>query len=224
MIIVLITALMGQVPADNIIEKLLEQSKRQPAPDPGTPKIVAGTPIEPPGRMPELPREFRFERPWQNGKMCGPVALYILLNLQGRVVSYEDVRGGMTVGADGTSMAALQDTAAQFGVRLRPVKVAADDLKTLPTPFLVHWMPTGDDPSTGHFDVVIGHVEGIGYDTVDTSQCLLKRINYSSASPQFDGYALILDRSDWGNQLLWAAFYALLAGNLAFFTYGRFRK
>jgi peptidase C39-like protein len=145
-----------------------------------------------PEKIPELPAKFRFEEAWQAGNKCGTVALYVVLSLEGYTVTYDEVDQLLPDHPEGSSMAELQSAAAKFGVELRPVKVTLEELRTLPMPCIVHWSIRGQkaDPA-GHFDVLVQHAEGFGFDFVNTTHCLLTRMPYISVAPQFDGYALV---------------------------------
>lgn len=171
-----------------------------------------------PSNIRQLPQKYRLEQPWQGGTKCGPVALYLMIALQGREVRFEDVCKHLPEHADGSSLDELQQAGAHYGLKLRAVQVTPEQLKTLPMPCIVHWTIHGQSEQlVGHFDVLLRHIDGVGYDGVNTTHCLLTRYGYQSVAPQFDGYALILDKdSDFVTASLWTILGIVIVANVCY--------
>lgn len=173
------------------------------------------TVIESDPRPPEVPAYLRFERGWQTGPKCGPVALYFLLRLKGIDASMDRVIGAVPLGEAGASLADLKKAADRFGLPTRTVAFTPEDMSNLPTPYIVHYNLSGSDDSKGnHFDVIFKSFGNQRCNFLDTTNCVVRSGDYGAMSGRVSGYALITGtRHEWWLPILWAAFVGVLAGD-----------
>jgi hypothetical protein len=175
--------------------------------------------VEDPPTLPALPLAFKFERKWQNGQSCGPVALYFLLRLQGQRVQFDDVIGSITTTEKGCSLADLEAAATKFGLKTRAVKLTPEQIGELPTPAIIHFTTPGDrTKEVDHFDLFLGESvadDGNSYEFIDTTNCIKYRQTAGAIGPKLSGYALIADsvssNGTRGYALLWSGAVTVIA-------------
>lgn len=96
-----------------------------------------------------------WEASWREPKDCGRIALYILLRLEGKPTSMEDLKSTVPVDAEvGTSMAELQEAGNALGLATEVQFVKPRELRSLGFPYVLHGK-TGLKSKTGHFLVVV---------------------------------------------------------------------
>lgn len=172
--------------------------------------------IESDPNPPRVPDYLRFERGWQTGEKCGPVALYFLLRLKGQNVTMDQVVKSVRLGEGGATLADLQQAATDFGLPTRAVKFTPEDMPNLPTPYIVHYNLTGDNSSKGnHFDVIYKTFGSDACNFLDTTNCVIRSGEYGLIAGRVSGYALVPEaRREWWLPMLWAVFGLVLAGNI----------
>ena len=75
---------------------------------------------------------------------CGAACLAMILAYNGRHVSLEEIREGMSVGRDGVSARAILEAGSRYDLRGRGVRIEIDDLKDLARAEDL-WRARGDD-------------------------------------------------------------------------------
>ncbi|QDU36694.1 Peptidase C39 family protein [Maioricimonas rarisocia] len=139
---------------------------------------------------------LQWEPSWRDRGDCGPVALYILMRLQGRETSIEDVKSVVPYNADlGCSLATLAEAAEEmdFPAELRFVR--QQDLPRLGVPFIYHSEGSLKE-GTGHFGVVAGYsAERDQFITIDTEFESSGWIPVENLSTRYSGYVLIPKQS-----------------------------
>lgn len=205
-LIVAAAAILLQVTDDpGAFDYLEDILKRAHAPDAPTAGQVQVTPVEvAPNAATDVPDYLRLEQQWQGGSYCGPVSLYFLLRLHGKEVNYESVKSHFKLTDQGVSLADIQAVAAHFGLPTRIVSVVPEQVADLPLPAIVHWETRESGVrATGHFDVLVHHKEGTGFDLIDTSNCVLVSRDYKGLLPKLSGYSLIVETPAWHLALKW---------------------
>lgn len=200
----------------DVLEKMIDQSIAEAKEQPRSARDrTSGIKLTLPEKIPEVPAKYRFERQWQDGKLCGPVGLYVLLNLWGRQTTFDKVRAKIPITEEGCSLSDIISAASSFGLGLKPVRITPEDLKRLPKPCIVHWET--HDPEgkrLGHFDVLLRHVDESGYDIVYTADCVVKRLQYRVAATKFTGFALVRSGLGLVEATLWGTFSVVFLANL----------
>ena len=209
-----LTAGQPPAPAESLAERAFLAMREQ-----GAPEKMVSRKVEDPPTLPALPSAFKLERGWQDGRSCGPVALYFFLRLQGQRVQLEDVIGSITTTEKGCSLTDLEAAATKFGVKMRAVKLTPEQLGELPTPAIIHYTTPGDRTKpVDHFDLLLGESEaddGTSFELIDTTNCIKYRQPANAIGPKMSGYALIADSvSSNGAQpyaLLWSGVVMVVA-------------
>ena len=102
---------------------------------------------------------------WRDVLNCGPNCLYMLLSLQGKSVTYREVRDAVPVGPHGSTFEDLKRAADRFGLDGAVVRCGLDEVKPfLPAIVHVDVMDGGD----GHFVLLLGATDTTFY-TVETA-------------------------------------------------------
>lgn len=152
----------------------------------------------------EDPREA-MERASRMRALCGPNALYVLLNLPSRGPDYAQVLQAFppNVGSDGASLLDIRAAANTLGERLEIVKCSTVKLRHMDTPFLVYARGRMGEP--GHYLVVVGTDREALY-VVDAVLGEVLPKGYGAIDSWFGGYAVVSSSS------------ALQAGDFTFLT------
>lgn len=93
------------------------------------------------------------ESHWRSEVMCGPNSLYMVLQLRGCDVAYEDLREEMALTPDGVSIQQMEASANRHGLNLKPYRTNYEGLREIDFPAIVHVDP---DASAGHYLVLLG--------------------------------------------------------------------
>jgi ATP-binding cassette, subfamily B, bacterial len=134
-----------------------------------------------------LPKKRVAFIPQHTSTDCGPTCLAMVLAHHGREVRIDELRVAMGCGRDGVNALAIVETARQFGLDGRGVKIEMKDLARLPAPAVLHW---GFD----HF-VVFERVEGETIHIVDPAHGH-RELSPDEVSERFTGVAMIFDKKD----------------------------
>jgi hypothetical protein len=139
-----------------------------------------------------LPKGLRFEPVWRQRGDCGPLSLYVLMRLEDRGVSVQEVEKVLPFDPErGCSLAdiARAADALDFPTELRFVNPR--DLPNVPFPFILH--AAGSlETGTGHFLVVVGYSpEERLYQVIDTSYETFRSQTEESVCRDFSGYVLL---------------------------------
>lgn len=144
----------------------------------------------------KTPPRLILEAPFQQGNRCGPNALYILLRLLHKSVSYEELLAKLPTGEAGCSLEDLQRVGTEYGVRLDLRQLTPEELQTAPKPLIIHVRtPTASDGKTptGHFTVVTGNEPGEYLLGVDTSNAQPTTFSPQYLARNFSGSVLVPD-------------------------------
>ncbi|MEM9645843.1 MAG: cysteine peptidase family C39 domain-containing protein [Planctomycetota bacterium] len=143
----------------------------------------------------------------QEAEMCGPRAVFCVLQGLGISVPYETVRDSITRKADesesdGISIADLQEYMASVGVDSSVRRISPSDMPQTPVPFIIYYPPqlTGGQ---GHF-VCVQNVHPDGLDVVDPVLGKKAKLKWYSFCDRWDGTCLIpTSRDSFGRNVLW---------------------
>ncbi len=92
---------------------------------------------------------------WRDPADCGPNALYVLMKLEGRNVTLEEVKKLVPLDPEkGCSMDALIRASEQLGFPVEARFVKPGELSKLPRPFIFHGI-TSQEKKLGHFVVAV---------------------------------------------------------------------
>ncbi len=164
---------------------------------------LSGAPAHAAGGRPE----------WRDVLNCGPNCLYMLLSLQGKSVTYREVRAAVPVGPHGSSFHALKQAAARFGVDGAVVRCGVNELKLF-LPAIVHMdlMDGGD----GHFVLLLGATDTTFY-TVETANAEVVPLPRAMFLKNWTGTAFVTkaNRRSWSWPVVVGGL-APFAGVLAF--------
>ncbi|MFO0669581.1 MAG: peptidase domain-containing ABC transporter, partial [Polyangiaceae bacterium] len=118
---------------------------------------------------------------------CGAACLAMILAYNGRHVSLEEIREGMSVGRDGVSARAILEAGSRYDLRGRGVRIEIDDLKDLECGAILHW-------NFSHF-VVFQKVDEKGIHLADPALGT-RIVNADEASRAFTGVALLFEKAE----------------------------
>ena len=146
-----------------------------------------------------IPSSLKYEPHWRNSGDCGPLALFLLMKLEDRNVSVQEVetvlRFDSTLGCSMADVARAAD-ALSFPVESRFVN--PNDLSTLPFPFILH--ASGSlARGTGHFLVIVGYsTASREYSVIDPVDGVLRQHAERAVLSSFSGYVLLAKKSLFG--------------------------
>lgn len=156
-----------------------------------------------------LPKEY------QEGRLCGPNSLYVLLKLLRRDVQYKEVVGVVPVGPTGATMSDLIVASQAWNLKLLARKqVSPDDLQQARFPLIAHFDTPGqtleENEPLDHYMVVTGYdQEKRRFHAIDPSSCVFTTLSPAFVSRSFSGHCLILEStpafSRWAGYFLAAA-------------------
>ncbi len=139
-----------------------------------------------------MPQQFRFEPSWRKPGDCGPMSLYVLMQLLGYPIDIEKVL--TTTPFDpkkGCSLEVLSETSNVLGLQTMIRFVNPKDLPFVPRPFILHSnasLVTG----IGHFLVVVNYSpERREYATINTDDDNFGWYPEAVVTRNFSGYVLV---------------------------------
>lgn len=98
---------------------------------------------------------FNWIPKWRQKGDCGPISLYILLNIEGKRISLDEVKNAIPFDeVKGCSMGSLLRAGESFGVPMEARFVKPASLVNAPCPFILHGF-TSHEMNLGHFFVVV---------------------------------------------------------------------
>lgn len=121
---------------------------------------------------------------------CGADALALILRRDGRPSEAEDVARMIPPTPDGQSLADLAAIASEFGYTPVGLRIAADDLSSLPLPAIVHL--TGAGPATGGHYWVLESVQNEDLQLADPQSGGRYHQTRKEFSREWDGQALVM--------------------------------
>lgn len=129
---------------------------------------------------------------WRRKGDCGPVTLYLLMKVEGKAVSLDQVQQLVSLDPDrGSSIQGLAEAAEQLGFPVEVRFINPTKLTEIPRPFVFHGI-SSIKKSTGHY------VLAVGYDEKEDVFYLIDPIReVSSTNPRdsvvrgFSGYVLM---------------------------------
>ncbi|MCB9871150.1 MAG: hypothetical protein H6837_14930 [Planctomycetes bacterium] len=151
---------------------------------------------------------------WRTTQNCGANCLYLLLRAHGHDITYQRVVEATRIGARGSSLAELAQSARNLGFPVRLGKGSPEDLRHARLPILIHTDPsTGDVRTTGHYLVVtaIDQQTGIVH-LFDGLSALKTTVAMHDLRRTWSGYVLEIDDSDANRWKLAIAFGSVLFG------------
>ncbi|MER5318687.1 peptidase domain-containing ABC transporter [Streptosporangium roseum] len=114
---------------------------------------------------------------------CGAACLAMILSAHGHSITVQEIRTRVGVGRDGSTAAALAETAQEFGMEVSAYRAEPHALKRLPMPQLVHW-------GLSHF-VVLEHIDEGNAVIVDPGAGR-RRISRTEFDQHFTGIVLVM--------------------------------
>lgn len=131
------------------------------------------------GRIPFVPQMQVAE--------CAAACLTSVLGLLGRDVRLDDVRTAMGVGRDGASVAALRQTAEQFGLRARALRTEVADLRFMPRGSVLHF-------DLAHY-VVFDSATRKGIKIVDPAKGP-RLVSWAQVGKSYSGVAVVFETTE----------------------------
>lgn len=159
------------------------------------------------GKRPSnVPGDWKFEPDWRDRGDCGPLALYVLMQLEGRPRSIEEVKKVLHFdGEIGCSLADMARAAEALTFMTEVRYVNPQDLPRLAGPYIVH-CADGLEKKHGHFVVVVGYNERTDeYSVIDTTTCIRQDLATRFLTTGYTGYVLIPAHKTYGPLLKQAA-------------------
>jgi hypothetical protein len=161
---------------------------------------------------------------WNSGPLCGPNALYILGQLEGRTFSLEELQSLTKVDREkGCTLNDLVNAAAALDFPVAARFVSDRELPQVDPPYVLHLAAAEEQPQMGHFVVIFAYRDsdrkfgvidpGTGEYSYTTAQSLLR---------SYSGYILVPQTGI--PLLLVIANCLLLGGALLFSIHGTFRS
>jgi Peptidase C39 family len=127
---------------------------------------------------------------------CGINAIFLLMRLNHKAVSYEGLERGVPVSTEGTSLADLHRYTRSLGLATRIVKTTPEKLGRYALPAIAH--QEEELGNTGHYVIITG----LGPDRVeliDGTSAILMTQPMSEFRKRWTGYLLVVDTpSRWG--------------------------
>ena len=192
-----------------------------------------------------VPEYLKQESVFQSGEMCGPNALYAVLQHYGATqISYEQVLDAVgEIGEKGASLQDLVNAANALGLPCEPLKeVSPEDLKKMPKPVIVHLTDVGTTYSSeknsaaaaalDHYDVVLGYdAESNRFAGIDSTNMRFTYFSGQSFARSMSGYCITFKKgftgnggsglfSGVGNMWFVVAFFAVVAVGLTAYNRG----
>lgn len=161
----------------------------------------------------DVPKDMQFEPSWRQRGDCGPLSLYVLMRLQGRQVSIEEVENVLRFDREvGCSLADVGGAADALGFDREIRYVKPSELSRLSFPFILH--AAGSlERGTGHFLVVVGYsAEKREYYVIDTTYETFRSQTEESVLKGFTGYVLIPKSSAGAAASRWAVWVLVCMG------------
>ena len=121
-----------------------------------------------------------------------------MLSILDHQVAVDQLKEDIPVGRQGSSINDLKVAAEKHGAELEVVSVEKDQLKSLSTPFVVHF-DLANEGGIGHFVTVLAHPENgdESYTIYEPNEKKVKKISQKVMSTYFSGFALVKSKS-WG--------------------------
>ena len=180
--------------------------------------IVAGQKIDYPiPKGLDTPQYLQHAQPFQKGRLCGPNALYIILQLYGkRTVSYSDIVNNLKTSSLGASLQDLVECADRFGVPCEARKqLSPTDLINSPKPIIVHlaYSASSQEEAAGrneegvpldHFVVITGWDASANlFLGIDTTNLRFAYFNGESVARTMSGYGLLPKNPSDNQTIAW---------------------
>ena len=104
----------------------------------------------------DIPKEFQFCPSWRDSGDCGPIALYVLMKLEGEDVTVKQIKNEVPVDPTvGSTLESLHNASNRMGFPTEMRFVSPRDVRNLQPPFILHSVDSMEK-NFGHFSVVIG--------------------------------------------------------------------
>jgi ABC-type bacteriocin/lantibiotic exporter with double-glycine peptidase domain len=134
---------------------------------------------------------------WLDKGDCGPNALYVLMNLEGKKISLAEVKKHLPFDpVKGCSLEAMKTAADVFDLPVEVRFVKPGDVSRIPRPFILHGI-TSKEKNLGHFIVVVDFdVQKRNYTLIDPVRETYTVNPESSLLHNFSGYVLIPGSSE----------------------------
>ena len=168
----------------------------------------------------DTPQYLQYAQPFQRGRLCGPNALYIVMQLFGKTnVSYSDIVNNLKISSIGTSLQDLAECSNHFGVACEARKqLSPTALIDAPKPIIVHlaYSASPQQEAAGrsaegvpldHFAVITGYEpSGDFFVGVDTTNLRFQYYSGEAIARTMSGYALVPKKSSDSQTMGWRGF------------------
>jgi hypothetical protein len=152
---------------------------------------------------------------WRERGDCGPIALFVLMKLQGERVSVGDIKNITPLDPDrGCSIADLSRTAKRLGMQTELRFVNPCDIGNVPRPFILHGV-SSIEQNLGHFIVIVDYdPKKKLYAAIDPVR---ERLWWSPEYSILDGYSgyVLVPRNPASQNWARLTSYSMLFGGLA---------
>lgn len=135
---------------------------------------------------------FEWKPAWREAGDCGPGALYVLMKLERKNISFDHIKQLLPIDpVHGCSMESLYNASQQMGFPVDIRFVPPSRIMEVPRPFILHGI-SGIKENIGHFIVVLDIDPKAGTLTlIDPSQERFSRNPCDSALQGYSGYVLV---------------------------------
>jgi hypothetical protein len=175
----------------------------------------------------ELSGDFQWIPWWRDRGDCGPLALFVLMKLEGEHPTVDDVKRLTPVDLKrGCSLEDLRQTAETLGMPTDVRFVNPRDLRDVPRPFVLHGI-TSVVQDLGHFFVVVDYdPKKKAYALIDPVEERFSWNPEASLLYGYTGYVLVPRYTAGQKWDLLAAYYWIFAGGTVFclWCYSVFRR
>ncbi|GHT13542.1 hypothetical protein FACS1894170_09650 [Planctomycetales bacterium] len=154
---------------------------------------------------------------WLDKGDCGPNALYVLMNLEGKKVALAEVKKHLPFDpVKGCSLESMKTASDVLGFPVEVRFVKPSDVSQIPCPFILHGI-TSKEKHLGHFIVVINFdSQTRNYTLIDPVRETISRNPEASLLNNFSGYVLVPQRKTDRAWNILAGVFLLLAGIVSF--------
>jgi hypothetical protein len=180
----------GCVILRSVLAMALIQSQSIAAPPTSSPSESSGD--LPSSSTQDVPDDMKWEPPWRSQGDCGPVAIYLLMQLLTYEISIDQIKEVVpTHPVLGCSMQDLVNGCNQLGFPAELRFVTPIELADLPMPFVVH-KTASIEKGTGHFIVVVAFSQkNRTYAIIHPEQEQLLWVPEATMLNQFSGYVMV---------------------------------
>jgi ABC-type bacteriocin/lantibiotic exporter with double-glycine peptidase domain len=147
--------------------------------------------------------------PWRQELYCGVNCLYVMLNVLGVRVTYDQVVDETHLTASGTDMAELQRVADKLGLHLVAVRATAQSALDWPLPAIIHQRKAGS--RTGHFVLLLDQSKD-SFTILDSNTGQVVVLGEATFLNDWSGYVLLRSAKRSRSYVAWIVLFWMFMG------------